>query len=259
MVTINYNSQRNEVADGKVATYQCNGQIMKSDITIEGNSFSVLTCNGLETQIPDGKRAVIPCHGKIMRSDLSVNTKYCKIVVYAEDDATVVGEFLAMPNVTVKVISADTDGVVLQFAFNGSNTADRTQTYCYSTKLMEGVTDDPRYYRCRYSVGDSFVLVGHRVHNLYIRPSKLGYTRCIWLFGLGYIDGVDYLLRTPGETTWTEWVNDPQCNKIGAQIIGYNIYTGDGSKVLYNADDILVDSRGMPINHAEYTFVEVGE
>lgn len=257
MVTVTYNGQNIEIPDGKIATFQCNGKVMKSNVTIDGSSaFAYVNYNGKETRIEESS-ATLPCEGKVMKSDFSVDTKHCAIVLYGEDDTTQMDGFIADGDVTVTVVELTNTATQVVLKFTRSDGTEFTWTLGYTGAVLEGVTDDKRYYRAKYETGDFFTLEGGKVHRVYLRAMALWYTYYFLLWGLGYDEGRDYKIPNSGVSTWSEWVNDTECNTIGAQIVDGRVYTSDRTKILH-------DSNGVPVNEsdtitlkAEYTFVDV--
>ena len=258
MATITYNGESSSFGEGNVGTMPCEGKLMKSDVTIRGASFMILTYNGKETQIPEGKTATLRCGGKIMKSNLSVDVKHCKMNVYAEDDITLLDQFLAEGSVTVTVYSFENNSTAVKLHFRYSDGSTKTKTYqSPGAYALGGVTDDVHYLRAKYEKDVSFTLGNCKIHNIYLRKIRLSYQYYVWLFGAGYTDGIDCRLKNPGTSTWTDWVNDTDCNVIGAQIINDNIYTSDGTKRLYNSSGNLVFSNHIVTLYGEYTFTDV--
>lgn len=261
MASITYDNHITTVPEGKVATLPCNGQIMKSDIVISADAFAILNYNGVTTPIEEGKTATLPCKGKFMGGDISVDTKRCLVVIYAEDDTTVLDKVALTPDCTVSV-TTDPSGKWVQLAVAGSDGERHTATYRPVTgKVLDGVSET-YYYQTRYEDGDSFSLEGRVVHCISIRKLRVSAGEDTVLFlGLGYVDGIPCYAPTPA-ITWEEWVTYKvgtyAFNEINAQIIDGYVYTEDGKKVLYTADGKRVKSTDLvENNYAQYTFAEV--
>lgn len=256
MVIATYEEDPIEIADGKIATFKCAGKVMTSDIGIDGSSaFVIVGYNGNETRIEE-KRAKLPCAGKFMKSDVTIDTTQSAILIYAEDDTTMMDGYIVTGNTTITVVSLENDSKQVKLKFARSDGTEFTETFGYTGTLLTGVTDDIAYYRAKYETGDSFTLGSGKIHRIYLRAMKLYAHQGVWIFGLEYVDGQDF--RRKDGYTWADWVNDTaDCNKIGAQIINGNIYTSDGAKILHNPDGTLANASDVIIELGEYTFTDV--
>jgi hypothetical protein len=261
MVEITCNNRITEVPVGKIATIPCNREIMKSDITISGDTFSLLTYDGVKTHIEEGKTATLPCNGQVMKGHVYVDTKRCQIVVYDENDATVLGKAAMIPECTVTVNKISDTAITLLFV--GSDGERKAVTYrSVSGAVLYGVSES-YYYQTRYEDGDSFSLGGNGTHRISIRKLDLSKIETTVLFlGLGYVDGIPCYAPTPA-ITWEEWVTYKlggtyAVNTVDAVIMDGYVYTEDGAKVLYTSDGKRVKSTDLVENNGtQYTFAEV--